>query len=61
MKELTRFSSDRKKFASVLLHRVVIVNSNGQLPHAALIEELGGHVPVVDVRVELPPDLRWNG
>ena len=63
MKELTRFSSDRKNTALVRLGRVVIVNSNGQLPHAALIDELEKHVSVVDVRVgwELPPDLRWNG
>ena len=63
VKELTVFSSDRKNTASVRLRRIVIVNSDGQLPHAALIDELGKHVPVVDVRVgwELPPDLRWNG
>jgi len=63
MEELTRFSSDRKKTTSAWLHRVVIVNSRGQLPHFTLIDKLGKRVSVVDVRIgsELPSDLTWNG
>ena len=62
MEELTRFSSNRKKTTSAQLHRVVIVNSKGELPPFALIDELWKHVPVVDVRVwkELPSDLEWK-
>ena len=59
MGELTRFASTRKNTTSARLHRVVIVNSKGELPSVALIDELWRHVPVVDVRVgrELPADL----
>lgn len=58
MEELTRFSSNHKN-----LHRVIIVNSRGHLPPSPSIDELGKHVPVVDVSVgkELPSDLKWNG
>lgn len=63
MEELIRFSSHLKNTTSALLHRVVIVNSNGQLPRFALVEELKKHVPAVDVRIgkELPLDLKWKG
>ena len=63
MVELTRFSSSRKNTTSARLHRVVIVHSRGQLPPFALIDELGRHVPVVDVRIgkALPSDLKWSG
>lgn len=63
MKELTRFASNRGKSTSARLHRVVIVNSAGQLPPFTLIGELGKYVPVVDVHVgkDLPSDLKWNG
>ena len=62
MEELTRFSSNRRCTSSAWLHRIVIVNSTGKLPPFALIDELGKHVPVVDVRVgkELPSDVKWN-
>lgn len=56
---LTRFAADRKNTPSAPLHRVVIVNSKGILPGVASIDALGGHVPVVDVRIgkKLPTDL----
>lgn len=63
VKKLTRFSSNRKNTTSARLLRVAIVNSKGQLPTSTMINELGKHVPDVDVRVgkELPPDLKWGG
>ena len=60
MEELTQFASDRKNVTtSAWLHRVVIVDSQENLPNAASIAELGKHVQTVDVRVgkELPTDL----
>ena len=59
MEELTRFASNCKNSAPAWLHRVVIVNVNGEFPNITLIRALGEHVPVVDVRIgdELPKDL----
>ena len=59
MGALTRFAVDRKNTPSAPLHRVVIVNSKGNLPGVASIDALGGHVPVVDIRIgkKLPTDL----
>jgi len=59
MEDLTRFSSDRKSTTSAWLHRVVIIDQDGEFPSAASIRALGRHVPVVDVRfgTELPTDL----
>lgn len=59
MKRLTRFASDRKNTASAWLHRVVIVDSSGELPKVALIHTLESHIAVVDVRfgTKLPTDL----
>ena len=61
--ELTRFAYNRKKSTSAKLRRVVIINSTGQLPPFAFIDELEEHVPVVDICLskELPSDLKWNG
>jgi hypothetical protein len=58
MEELTRYSFNRKNTTSARLRRVIIVDSGGQLPDTALIEELRKHVLVVDVRVgkKLPSD-----
>lgn len=60
MQELKKYSSDRKETTSARLHRIVIVDSKGELPPFPLIDNLGKYVPIVDVRVgkELPPDLR---
>ena len=60
MEEFTRFASNRKTTTSAWLHRVVVVDSNGELPSVASINALGKHVPVVDFRVgkELPTDLQ---
>ena len=59
MEELTRFASDRKNTTSARLHRVAIIDQDGDFPTAASIRGLGRHVPVVDVRfgTELPADL----
>ena len=59
MKELAQFIANRKNTTSVWLHRVVIVNSNGNLPSPGSIDALREGVPVVDVRVarELRTDL----
>lgn len=59
MEELTQYASNRKETTSAWLHRVVIVNPDGVFPRIDSIRTLGGHVPVVDVRVgtELPKDL----
>jgi len=59
MEALTRFASKRKNTASAWLHRIVIVNSKGNLPRVALIDALGKHVPIVDARIgkNLPKDL----
>ena len=59
MEELTRFASDRKNTTSAKLRRVVIIDSQGNLPTIASIDTLGEHVPIVDIRVgkELPTDL----
>ena len=60
MEELTQFASDRKNVTtSACLHRIVIVDSQENLPNAASIAELGKHVQTVDIRVgkELPTDL----
>lgn len=58
MEKLIRFSSKRK--TSVRLHRVVIINSRGNLPSVASIGLLEKHVPVVEVLVgrALPSDLK---
>ena len=65
MKELTQFSSNRKKATLAPLNRVVIVVNPSKNPRNPLpsTDELGKYVPVVDVHVggELPSDLRWNG
>jgi hypothetical protein len=59
MEALTRFASNRKNTTSARLHRVVIVNSKGNVPSLASIDALRTHVPVVDVRIgkELPVNL----
>jgi len=59
MEDLTRFASDRKSTTSAWLHRVVIINQDGDFPSAPSIRGLGNHVAVVDVRfgTELPTDL----
>jgi hypothetical protein len=62
MKALTQFASDRKNTTSARLHRVVIVDTEKNLPRAAWINALNEHVPVVDARVgdQLPEDLVWR-
>lgn len=59
IEKLVRFISKRKRTTSVQLHRIVIVNSEGNLPSAASIDTLGKHVPVVHAQVgeKLPTDL----
>ena len=56
---LTQYASNRKNTPSTPLYCVVIVNSKGTLPGVALIDALGEHVPVVDIRIgkKLPTDL----
>ena len=59
MEALTKFVSNRKNTSSAWLYRIVIVSSKQDLPSAASIDALEGHVPVFDVRVgnKLPADL----
>ena len=58
MKELARFTSDRKGTTSVGLHRVVIFNRGGEFPSVASIQKLEEHVPVVDrISTKIPTDL----
>jgi hypothetical protein len=59
MEKLARFASNRKRATSVRLHRIVIVNSKGNLPSVASIDALEKHVPVVHAQVgeKLPTDL----
>jgi len=59
IEKLARFISKRKRTTSVQLHRIIIVNSEGNLPSVALIDTLGKHVPVVHAQVgqKLPTDL----
>jgi len=59
MEELTRFASNRKNTTSSRLYRVVIIDSGGKFPSAALIDALEEHVPIVDARrgKKLPTDL----
>ena len=59
MKQLARFTSDRKNTTSAWLNSVVIVNQEGIFPSIASIRGLEGRVPVVEVRTaaNLPMDL----
>ena len=59
MEELMRFASGRRNTSSAWLHRMVIVDSRGNLPNVGSLDALEKYVPVVDVRVgkELPKDL----
>jgi len=56
LEELARFASGRKNTPSAPLHRVVIVDSEGNRPGIASVDALEKHVPVVDIRMgeELP-------
>ena len=59
MDELAQFASDRDNTTSTPLHRVVVVDSYGELPDEASIERLRKRVPVVEVMegCVLPTDL----
>ena len=59
MEKLTRFSSNRKNTTSAWLRRVVIVDSQGNIPSVGSVEGLRKYVPIVDVCMgkELPADL----
>ena len=59
MGELAQFIANRRNTTSVWLHRVAIVNSNGNFPSPGSIGALREDVPVVDVRMaeELPTGL----
>ena len=60
MEELIRFSSDRKNTASTWLHRVLLVDQDGEFPSAASIHRLECIVTIVDVRTDdtFPTDLK---
>jgi len=57
MERLTRFASDRKNTASAWLHRVVIVDREGNFPSMASVHRLKEHVVDVRIVTELPKDL----
>lgn len=56
---LAQIALYRERLASTPLHRIVIVDSKGELPPAALVERLRECVPVVEVSegMEFPKDL----
>ena len=58
MKQLARFTSDRKNTTSAWLNSVVIVNQEGIFPSIASIRGLEERVPVeVRTAANLPMDL----
>ena len=63
MEELAQLAANHKKTASAWLHRVIIVDPNGNFLSAASIQALQEDVPVVDVRTgkKLPTDLDDKG
>lgn len=48
MAQLTQIVLDREN-TSISLHRVILINSEGEFPSAASVERLRGCVPVVEV------------
>jgi hypothetical protein len=59
MEELVQFALDRMDTTLTSLHHVVIVNSGGRFPSTDWLDQLEGHVPIVDVRRDkkLPADM----
>lgn len=57
--QLAQFSLDRTKDTCTSLRRVLIIDSEGEFPAAASIEQLRRHIPIVEVSEgrEFPKDL----